>query len=361
MPETLHVDELDVPLQEPGTILQAARAAGFDIPALCYEPRLPAQGTCRLCLVEVEGQPEPVAACTTSAEPGMRVTTSSDRLLRYRRSLLELLLSEIPPSQECPQCIHLWPCDLHLLASEYGASEDALPRLAPRRAPPDPNPFIARDYRWCIACYRCTRVCQEWEMAGAITPSGRAQETGITSFPRDRLLESPCTFCGQCINTCPTGALLDRKLLGNVDHTAPELMSYQIIGHTADVGIIATGDTFAEALAWVAHGMFSLITDGERLRPRQAVEVTVSSSDGETLVVDWLNELLYRYETEGFLPVEFDVSVQESASTLTAVCRGEAVDLTRHELRTSVKAATYHGLSVAHNDRGWEIHVVLDV
>ena len=135
---------------------------------------------------------------------------------------------------------------------------------------------------------------------------------------------------------------------------------FEILEHTADVGVRATGDTLAEALSWVAKGMFSVIADMDSVEPRKALEVSVPSTDADTLVVDWLNELLYRYEAEGFLLKEFDVTVDEGGKSLVGKCVGEAVDPERHVMLTAVKAATYHDLQVSHNAQ-WEIQVILDV
>lgn len=211
MAEPVYVDGKHVPFREGQSILEVLRTAGVQLPDLCHDPRLGPQGTCRLCLVHVEGQPGLVAACATPAQPAMRVATDTEALRDYRRTVLELLLSELPPSRECPRCSTLGCCSLHAAAARFGAQEDRFPKLRFRQSSQDANPFIQRDYRWCIACYRCTRICGEWEMAGAIAPAGRGQGIHIRSFPTDRLLESPCTFCGQCIGTCPTGALTDRK------------------------------------------------------------------------------------------------------------------------------------------------------
>jgi formate dehydrogenase alpha subunit len=213
MAEPVYLDGRPIAAVEGQSILDTMHAAGVEAPALCHDARLSPQGTCRLCLVEVEGRADPVAACTTAAEPGMRVIAGSAALEDYRRALLEMVLSETPPPEECPRCSLLGPCHLHALADRYSARADRYPGLARRASSQDPNPFIERDYRWCILCYRCTRICQVWEMAGAMVAAGRGQGTYITSLPTDRLLDSPCTLCGQCINTCPTGALMDRKLV----------------------------------------------------------------------------------------------------------------------------------------------------
>lgn len=135
---------------------------------------------------------------------------------------------------------------------------------------------------------------------------------------------------------------------------------FKLLEHTADVGIIATGDSLAEALSWAARGMFSVIVELDNVAPLESREVSVDSPDQEALIVDWLNELLYRYEAEGFLPKEFLISVDETGANLKAQCLGEAFDPERHHILTSVKAATYHELMVTHNQE-WRIQVILDV
>lgn len=136
---------------------------------------------------------------------------------------------------------------------------------------------------------------------------------------------------------------------------------FQVLEHTADVGILATGDSLAEALAWLARGMFSQITDLEAVHARDSLTVCVASSDLETLAVDWLNELLFHYEARGFLPREYDVAVAEDEARLTATCLGEPVDPGRHPIYTVVKAATYHDVEVTRQGSGWRVRVLLDV
>lgn len=197
-------------------VLDAIKSAGFDVPTLCYDERTGPQGTCRLCLVDVEvnGQIQQIAACTTFASPEMRVETHSDSITDYRKTILEMLLSETSSPTNCPKCVSFKECELHTAAEEYDAKWDAFSSLVTREKAKDDNPFIQRDYDYCISCFRCTNICNDWEQAGAITVKGRGQENTIASVFNNKLLESPCTFCGQCINTCPTGALTDKKIVG---------------------------------------------------------------------------------------------------------------------------------------------------
>ena len=135
---------------------------------------------------------------------------------------------------------------------------------------------------------------------------------------------------------------------------------YRLIDHTADLGVEATGEDFADALAYIATGMFSIVADLDAVVARDSIHVEVESRSRESLVVDWLNELLYRFEGEGFVPKGFEVVVDEAGTALQARCVGEAADRERHRLSPSVKAATYHGLQVSRNGE-WRIRVVLDM
>ncbi|MBM3933610.1 MAG: archease [SAR202 cluster bacterium] len=138
-------------------------------------------------------------------------------------------------------------------------------------------------------------------------------------------------------------------------------MTYDYFEHTADIGVAARGATFEQALAQAAVGMFNLIADLSTVREMHSRHIAVTSTDRETLVVDWLNELLFHYEAHDFLPVAYSVKVAPEGASLTAECRGESADSQRHRLRPAVKAATYHGLSVRQDRREWQIRVVLDI
>ncbi len=217
-PLNLQVNGIGVAVPANSRVLDALTKSGFDVPTLCYDERLGPKGTCRMCLVEVtvDGQTQTVASCTSFAAEDQKVETHTDALKDYRRTLLEMLLSETSAPKKFPEDDATAHSEFYRAVREYDAKPDALPLLERRKPAPDPNPFIQRDYDLCIACYRCTSICNEWEQAGAIAVDGRGQDSKIFSFFGNNLLDSPCTFCGQCINTCPTGALTDRKL-ANID------------------------------------------------------------------------------------------------------------------------------------------------
>jgi len=209
----MRIDGAAVEFREGETILEAARRAGVAIPTLCYDPRLQPGGSCRLCMVEIEGRPQPVAACTFPASAELSVRSRSESLQDYRRQLLDLVLST-QPEGECGHCAEIGPCELHRLAAEYGANGSRLYGAKSGARVVDDNPFVLRDYERCILCYRCTRMCNEFAQAHAIVAGSHGFATRITTLFERGLMDTTCGFCGQCLNTCPTGALADRLRLG---------------------------------------------------------------------------------------------------------------------------------------------------
>ena len=218
---TIFLDGEEVPFDIGETIFQVAERYRKDIPTLCYDDRLEAFGGCRLCVVEIEGARTPVASCTTMAEPGMRITTKSGSLEMHRRVLLEMVVSE-NREVDVDELSGYASQEMKNLVDRYSARTG---RFAGDKSgvsrPDDPNPFILRDYENCISCYRCVRVCAEQEGDYAISIMNRGFETQITTEFGGLLKDSACTFCGQCIQTCPTGALGDLKALRHVEVEEP--------------------------------------------------------------------------------------------------------------------------------------------
>lgn len=210
---TISLNGVDVPFREGETIYEIAKRSETEIPTLCYDPRLEAFGACRLCVVEVEGIRNPVASCTTRATDGMVVRTHTDPIEQHRRTLLEMVVSEnreveVDPlrgyaSQELKGLVDQYEIDRTRFRGAQSGTSNFV----------DENPFILRDYDLCISCYRCVRVCAEQEGDHAINVMNRGFHTQITTEFGNDLRESSCTFCGQCVQTCPTGALADRKAL----------------------------------------------------------------------------------------------------------------------------------------------------
>ena len=197
------------------TILELAQENGIDIPNLCYDRRLKPSGSCRLCLVEVEGQRGPVTACTFAISDGMVVRTDTDEIRELRKTVLELLFYEHRGA--CTTCDENGECSLQKYAYEYQLDESIF--TAPERSEPvenytTGNEAIEYDPDKCIRCGRCIRICEEVQMDSALTFKGRASGVEVSTFFDIALNDSTCELCGQCISTCPTGALYERKAKG---------------------------------------------------------------------------------------------------------------------------------------------------
>lgn len=205
---TLTLDDRAVPFRAGETILDVARRAGAEVPTLCHDDRLDPMGCCRSCLVEVSGWRRMAPACATRAEPGMVVTTESDRIDRHRKALLALYKAD--HVQDRAQAELGGPDELLDMADRYGAPDWGW--MAPHRAsrPADDNPYVLFNPDQCIVCNRCVRYCEEVEGVSAIALAGRGSHTTIATADQASLLDSTCELCGGCIDVCPTGAMTEK-------------------------------------------------------------------------------------------------------------------------------------------------------
>ncbi len=202
----LAIDGQDVEVPPGTSILDAAHAAGIEIPHLCHHPHLTPAGICRLCLVEADGKL--VTACRQPVRDGMAVRTDEERVRRIRRAVLELILSDHP--QDCLTCDENGACPLQRYAYEYGIEENRFlgPDHERRRVPPrEDNPFIRYEAEKCILCCRCVRACADIQGRHVLGFAGRGFPTSVGPALARPLTETNCEFCGQCVAVCPVGAL----------------------------------------------------------------------------------------------------------------------------------------------------------
>ena len=212
---TLQIDNHIVEVAKGTTILEAARGVGIQIPSLCYMnlkdmciTNLPA--SCRICVVEVEGRRNLAPACATRCENGMKVKTSSLRVLNARKTVLELILSDHP--NDCLICPKSGNCELQNLAVKLKIRE--IPFAGERNILPiETSPSIVRDMSKCIYCRRCEMMCNEVQTVGALGAVNRGFDSVVMPAFDQALQDSECTFCGQCVAVCPVGALTE------LDHT----------------------------------------------------------------------------------------------------------------------------------------------
>ncbi|MBI5647174.1 MAG: iron hydrogenase small subunit [Ignavibacteriae bacterium] len=204
----VHVEINGTPFHVPlgMTILDACKSKGIHIPTLCYHSDLCLAGVCRICVVEVEGMRTLQAACTYPITNPVKIVTSSEKVRKSRRHILDLLLSE--HYGECYSCHRNGNCELQTLSKEYGVDEYRFGHVTERKHEIDKSSYsVVRDMDKCVLCRRCVRTCIDLQEVGVLEATGRGDQTSISTFMDKPLLDVVCINCGQCINRCPTAAL----------------------------------------------------------------------------------------------------------------------------------------------------------
>ncbi|MDZ4064355.1 MAG: molybdopterin-dependent oxidoreductase, partial [Coriobacteriia bacterium] len=204
----LTIDGRSIEARAGQMVLEICREAGIHVPSLCHDPRLEPYGGCRLCLVQIEGVRGFPTSCTTLATDGMVVATDNPEIAQLRRSVVELLLSD--HELRCLSCDSAGACALQDIAYEFGIEESPYQGEKHRVWEGiDDNGLIERDYTKCISCGRCVRICNEVQGCNVYGYTDRGFEA-IPNTPYAASLEAAgCEFCGQCVSTCPVGALTD--------------------------------------------------------------------------------------------------------------------------------------------------------
>ncbi|MGM0420245.1 MAG: NADH-dependent [FeFe] hydrogenase, group A6 [Bacillota bacterium] len=205
----LSIDNKEVEVEDGTTILAAAKSANVNIPTLCYEEELSVFGGCRLCVVEIEGSEQLHPACATEVSEGMNVKTHSPKVREIRQTIFELIIAshDISCELNCLTCSRSGSCELKEVAEDIGVTRMRLDPII-RGYPKDHSSHsIVREPNKCITCDRCIRKCKEVQGVGIFTNAGRGPETIVTTFANKGVGNVECTNCGQCIISCPTGAL----------------------------------------------------------------------------------------------------------------------------------------------------------
>ncbi len=201
---TLTIDGKELTIEDGKTLLDAARENGIDIPTICFHEATTANALCRICVVEVEGQRTLQPACIVKAATSMKVQTRSEKVVRARRTILEMLASTMDLSESL---------EIQNMMHDYGASSSRFPDAERRESEvKDDNPMYVRDYSKCLLCWRCVQVCaDDAQYTFAINFTGRGFETQIGTFFDIAIPETSCVLCGQCVGVCPTGALKPKR------------------------------------------------------------------------------------------------------------------------------------------------------
>ena len=230
---TLEIDGQQVTVPKGTSIMRAAMDGGTQIPKLCATDSLEPFGSCRLCLVEIEGRKGYPASCTTPAEPGMKVRTQSPRLQELRKGVMELYISDHP--LDCLTCSANGDCELQDMAGVTGLRNvrygfDGANHL--KDAKDESNPYFTYDPSKCIVCNRCVRACEEVQGSFAITIAGRGFGSRVTAGQGESFMQSDCVSCGACVKACPTATLVEKTVidLGQAERSVPTTCAYCGVG-----------------------------------------------------------------------------------------------------------------------------------
>ncbi|HEY9028349.1 MAG TPA: molybdopterin-dependent oxidoreductase, partial [Burkholderiaceae bacterium] len=213
-PVALSIDGVAVTVPAGTSVMRAAIEAGIQVPKLCATDSLEPFGSCRLCLVEIEGRKGTPASCTTPVEPGMRVRTQGERLAKLRRGVMELYISDHP--LDCLTCSANGDCELQDMAAAVGLREVRYGYAGANHlntAKDASNPYFTFDASKCIVCSRCVRACEETQGTFALTISGRGFGSKVSAGMDEPFMDSECVSCGACVQACPTATLQENSVI----------------------------------------------------------------------------------------------------------------------------------------------------
>jgi formate dehydrogenase major subunit len=233
---TLNIDGVNVTVPEGTSIMHAAQLGGVTVPKLCATDSLEPFGSCRLCLVEIEGRRGYPASCTTPVAEGIKVKTQTDKLADVRRGVMELYISDHP--LDCLTCAANGDCELQDMAGAVGLREvrygyEGENHL--KQAKDESNPYFTFDPSKCIVCSRCVRACEETQGTFALTIQGRGFDSKVSAGNKD-FMDSECVSCGACVQACPTATLMEKTVIeaGTPEHKVTTTCAYCGVGCSFD-------------------------------------------------------------------------------------------------------------------------------
>src|ERR1700755_1349511 len=230
---SLNIDGFDVSVPEGTSVMRAAATIGINIPKLCATELLDAFGSCRICLVQIEGIKGYPASCTTLVSQGMKVTTQNQKIAEVRRGVMELYISDHP--LDCLTCPANGHCELQEMAGavglrevRYGYEGENHLKLGKDTS----NPYFTFDASKCIVCSRCVRACDEQQGTLALTIAGRGFGSTLAGSQGEAFMDSECVSCGACVQACPTATLSEKSLIeqGQAEHSVVTTCAYCGVG-----------------------------------------------------------------------------------------------------------------------------------
>ena len=255
------IDGIETEVPENMTVLEAARTVGIDIPTLCFLKDINEVGDCRMCLVEVEGARGFVPSCMQKVTDGMVIRTNTNEVNEARKNVLELILSA--HEKKCLSCIRNGNCELQDLAKKFGITDEEFEGAINNKQIDDKSTSIVRNTAKCVLCRRCTSTCQKVQEIGAIECVNRGFDSAISTVGNKSLADVNCTFCGQCIQNCPTAALHEKE---NIDEVWEKLNDENtvVLVQTAPAVRVALGEEFGMPIGTNVAG--KMVTALKRLK-----------------------------------------------------------------------------------------------
>ncbi|SCZ06430.1 NADH-dependent [FeFe] hydrogenase, group A6 [Alkaliphilus peptidifermentans] len=289
------VDGQKVSVESNTTILEAARKTNVNIPTLCYHPDQNIKGSCRICIVEVEGQNSFSAACCTPIREGMKIKTNTMKVREARKMIMKLILAN--HNSECISCKRNGNCELQTLCEELNIEENDLDKFTNLLPIDQSNPSIVRDQSKCIKCGRCIEACDEIQGVGAIYTVNRGHEMRIAPAYEKNLCDVQCVYCGQCINVCPVGAIYEKDNIEEV-WRALEDSNKHVVVQIAPAVRVALGEAFGMKPGSIVTGKIVSF-----LRKIGFDSVFDTNFTADLTIIEEGNELLHRIQNNGKLPM----------------------------------------------------------
>ena len=237
----IKINDKEYSVESGKTILEAARKNGIIIPTLCFMKDINEIGACRICVVEVKGKRNLITSCTTPISEGMEIYTNSERVRKSRKATLELLLSN--HNADCLSCRKSGKCELQRLAYQYDIDSKKYKGFKNVYEVDESSCAIVRDNSKCILCNKCAAVCEKIQSVGVIGKNDRGFDAHVGCNFERKLKDTSCVSCGQCVLACPTGALLEKSEIQNVEK-ALDNTELHVIGMTAPAVRAALGEEF---------------------------------------------------------------------------------------------------------------------